>query len=183
MDDEDVIELKLEESNDLSFKLVVQGASSKPSSFRLVCEADEMSYCFAGKPDDEGGISFTIPPMSKMFKAESTYNCSVEVVVEGRVFKPVEFPAKFTVPMKVVSEGIVVKKSKEAPVSVVAQTKVSVVSKPTPVQVTVETVEPVRETLKDRFEKRKSGTGIDDSVMEEVVKRLSAKGSGNKSGR
>jgi len=185
----DVVELNLEESNDLSFKVSIHGATQKPSAYRLICEATEMSYGFSGAPDDEGNIVFTVPPMEKHLTPESIYSCAVEVLVEGRFFRPIKFDVKFKQPLRCVVESVQIKKSKDEPVSVLAERKASVakpvkssappaeesfslapVRKAQPQKSTL--VKPPTMTLREKVEKKHapSGTGIDDKVMEEIAK-------------
>lgn len=188
MDRDDVVELKLEEQNELSFKVVVQGASNKPSLVRLVCEGPDMSYAFKGETEDDNTMCFRVPPMVKHLTAETTYNCAVEVMVEGRYFRPVQFPVVFKAEVKCVVENITVRQPqlKEEKISVVAVPTVVKRVAPAPqVQAPAPSppTAPVTPTLRERSAVRRQAgaTGIDNQVMEDVVRRLMAREKKNQS--
>lgn len=164
--DRETIELKLDERNELLFKIVVQGASSDGTRVRLVCEDSDVSYMFRGTPVGNDEVSFVVPPLKHALKEGQTLNGRVEVFVENRYFSPVEFNVHFKQNVKVVAEGFrVIGVSKPVDVTVTAK----VVSKP---QVSEKAVQPkVQEQAK-----RKSVTGLDDKALEDVarssIKRL-----------
>jgi hypothetical protein len=166
----------------------VQGATQKPSAYRLICEATEMSFGFDGHPDDEGNIVFTVPSMKKHLTSEEVYQCAVEVLVEGRFFRPIKFDVRFKQPMKCVVESINVKSSKDTPINVVAERKTNVIAKPsTPspeesfkLSSTRKFLPAVKtgakpQTLREKVEMKQTLTGLDDKTMEEVAKSTMAK--------
>lgn len=181
MDRDDVVELKLEQENELSFKVVVQGATTRPSAVRLVCEGPDMSYVFKGQPEDDGTMCFRVPPMGKHLLPETAYDCSVEIMVDGRFFKPVQFPVVFKADVKCVVENLQVRQPllKEEKISVTAVAPV--IKRPAPVAPPPPAPVPsTASTLRDRAAVRRStaqvgATGIDAKVMEEVVARLMAR--------
>lgn len=189
MNDElETIELDLEENNDLSFKVSIQGATQKPSAFRLICEADEMSFGFNGKVDDEGNVAFVIPAMKKHLSHESIYSCAVEVLIEGRFFRPIKFDVKFKQPMKCVVESINVKKHKEESVNVIAEISKAHKKVEKTVSQPIEesfTLQPTRKletqiekkmTLREKMSAKPSSiTGLDEKTMDEVAKSTMAR--------
>lgn len=119
----EAVELNVDESNELSFMIKIEGAQSNEARVRLVLEGDSgISYMFAGRGTNEDGVvTFKIPSMEQKL-AEGTYNARVEVLVESRYFEPTTFKLKFNKPVKVVSEGIVSKHvEKQKAVTVTAQ--------------------------------------------------------------
>lgn len=179
-DENETLELDLEESNDLSFKVSVQGASQKPSAYRLICEAEKLSFGFSGSPDDEGNIVFTIPPMEKYLTSNSLYECAVEVLVEGRFFRPIKFGVKFKQSVKCVVENLNVKQTKNDLIEVAAKRKVpEVVKQPifeetfslkVPTKKLIERVAPAS-ALREKVLKR-TITGLDDETMKSVAKSV-----------
>jgi hypothetical protein len=177
------VELDIEESNDLAFKINVEGAST-PAKVRLVCEANDMSYMFKGYGTSEDGIvQFTIPRMTGVLK-EGSYVARVEVLIENRYFSPVEFDIKFKKAMKVVAEAVkIVPRIKEPTVSVtvepiiVAKPKTQVAEatkKPVIVEQPVKPVQRVSSSLKDSYVKKKvSGTSaISDDDIKTIAREF-----------
>lgn len=105
---EDVIELNSEATNELQFRLQVDGSLTNVVKARLFCEHDDIGFVFGGKPTQDGVdiVKFVIPPMDKMDVTENTMSARVEVLVEGRNFEPINFKLKFKKPVKVVAEMI-----------------------------------------------------------------------------
>lgn len=102
----ETIELDPEETNELAFKIKVEGSSPAPAKVRLVCEASDVSYMFNGRgTSEEGVVHFTLPQMSSRLK-EGTYGARVEVLIENRYFAPVQFQIEFKKAMRVVAESI-----------------------------------------------------------------------------
>lgn len=116
----ETITLDSETSNELLFKVKIEGAAASPAKVRLVCESKDMAYMFHGVPQDADVISFTMPPMQKAL-GEGTYKARVEVLVENRYFTPVEFEVCFKKVVSVVAESVKVQpKRKEPDVKVTA---------------------------------------------------------------
>lgn len=105
----ETITLDIDESNELAFKIHMEGASSAPAKVRLVCEGKDFSYMFNGYGTGEPEIvQFTLPQMSSKI-AEGSYNARVEVLVENRYFAPVQFQINFKKTLSVVAESIQVR--------------------------------------------------------------------------
>lgn len=106
----ETLELDIDESNELQFKVVVEGSGESPS-VRLVCEGNEMSYMFRGKlTSDKDVVQFNLPEMKNRLQ-EGTYNAKVEVLVGNRYFTPVEFDIHFKKQLTVFAESITHKQS------------------------------------------------------------------------
>lgn len=102
----ETVSLDLEESNDLTFKIKMEGAASSPAKVRLVCEGNDFSYMFNGYGTGEDEVvQFTIPKMSSKL-TEGTYSARVEVLVENRYFAPLHFQINFKKMLSVVAESI-----------------------------------------------------------------------------
>lgn len=101
----ETITLDVEESNELAFKIKIEGANS-PAKVRLVCESPEISYMFSGRGTHEDGVVQFIIPQMKGKIQEGLYSARVEVLVENRYFSPVQFQMNFKKTMKVFAEAI-----------------------------------------------------------------------------
>jgi hypothetical protein len=140
----ETIELDREESNELLFKVKVDGLDPAPAKVRLVCEAGDVWYMFNGHatPDD-GVVQFIIPPMKDKVMKEDAILSRIEVLIENRYFSPVQFQLRFKKAVTVVAEAVQVPQRKLVPqVSVTASLPV-VVAKPAPVLVTATVPKPV----------------------------------------
>jgi len=124
----ETIDLDLEEANELSFKLKIDGVASGAVSARLYCEcADGHMQVFEGRFQGEPEtVSFKLPQMGRLV-TEGTYPGWIEVLIDNRQFVPANFNLKFKKPVSVQVEGIVSESSK-APKGPTVET-VSVVKK------------------------------------------------------
>jgi hypothetical protein len=122
----ETIELDLEESNDLTFKIKLEGTAASPAKVRLVCEGEDFSYMFNGYGTGEDEVvQFTLPRMDKKI-TEGTYNARVEVLVDNRYFAPLQFGINFKKTLSVVAEAIqVIRKASSPEVTVTAMPVVS----------------------------------------------------------
>jgi len=102
----ETIDLDIEESNDLTFKIRLEGTSTAPAKVRLVCEGKDFSYMFNGYGTNEPEtVQFTLPQMNNRLQ-EGLYNARVEVLVENRYFTPLHFQINFKKTLSVVAESI-----------------------------------------------------------------------------
>lgn len=122
----ETIELDVDEPAELLFKVKVEGASS-PAKARLVCEGKSLGVVFNGRrtADASDVVQFEMPALKNSL-GEGTYDARVEVIVDNRVFVPVEFNLKLKKTVSVVAESIQVplKKAVDQPtVTAVIQAK------------------------------------------------------------
>ena len=110
---DEVLKLNIDEQNDVLFKVKVEGNDGS-AQMRLVCHNGELDYVFHGKRISnftaEDLVQFVIPPMKGRLAENSVFNCHVEVIVDGRVFTPLQFNAQFERPLKVYAETFQVQK-------------------------------------------------------------------------
>jgi len=99
------IELKLDENNELIFRVTIQGAEQPASAIRFVCETGDVAYMFSGTSTADGEISVRVPALKEKIR-EGTYVGRLEVLVEGRYFAPLEFNTTFKQSLKVVAEAV-----------------------------------------------------------------------------
>lgn len=101
------LEFRLDEVNELLFKVVIEGTKERPSAIRFVCEnGEDVSYMFKGKTGIEPGeILITIPAMEKVMK-EGEYEGRLEVLIEGKYLSPLRVLTRFSPGVKVVAEAV-----------------------------------------------------------------------------
>lgn len=118
----ETIDLDMEESNELAFKIKVEGTANSPAKVRLVCESSDVSYMFNGRgTSEEGVVQFILPQMKDKLQ-EGTYSARVEVLIENRYFSPVQFQINWKKALKVVAESIfVAPKAVKQDIAVTAQ--------------------------------------------------------------
>jgi len=165
--EQEIVELDIDESNELLFKLNVEGANNDSvTRVRLVCESGDLSYAFTGKNTQElDVIKFTIPSMKGKL-SEGTYKTRLEVMVDSRYFVPVELDINFKKVLSVVAESIthnVIKEQKKSSLQVSASRPI-IVNRQKPIIEEVEVENEVVEkqskkssglSLKERYGKRK----------------------------
>lgn len=128
----ETVDLDMEESNELLFKVKVEGADPAPAKVRLVCEQGDLAYMFNGRSaGGDGLVQFNLPVMKDKLK-EGLYLARVEVLIENRYFAPVQFQVNFKKAVKVVAEAVNVVPRKTAPEVTVSAVPV-VKPKPAPV--------------------------------------------------
>ena len=144
---DDRVVLKIDEVNDLTFKIRLEGDVSSPAKVRLVCENSEqdVSYMFKGYGTGEDEVvQFTIPRMDGRL-SEGAYRARVEVIVENKHFVPLTFDVDFKRSVSVVAEAIQVKPRQRNDLKVTAEA----VTRSAPIQPTIKfeqrPVEPARE--------------------------------------
>lgn len=125
----ETIDLDMEESNELAFKLKVEGTANSPAKVRLVCEGSDVSYMFNGRGTPEEGVVQFVMPQMKDKLAEGIYQARVEVLIENRYFSPVQFQINFKKAVKVVAEALFVTPKASKPEISVSASPI-IVSKP-----------------------------------------------------
>jgi hypothetical protein len=102
----ETVDLDVEESNELAFKIKVEGTANSPARVRLVCEGPDISYMFNGRGTNEDGVvQFIMPKMNDKLQ-EGIYQARVEVLIENKYFSPVQFQINFKKTVKVVAEAL-----------------------------------------------------------------------------
>jgi hypothetical protein len=172
----ETIDLDIEESNELLFKVKVEGVEQAPAKVRLVCEVGELGYMFDGHAtSEEGVVQFLLPVMKDKVKA-GTYLSRVEVLIENRYFAPVQFNLNLKQAVKVVAESIQAPQRKVVPQVKVTATSISsrttpVPPPPRPIARPLVVEEPAKRpaTLKERFANKRNEASQGDQVIEEVT--------------
>lgn len=115
------VKLDLDDAHQLAFAIEISGDknsfSGETPTVRLVCETKEgYSYNFQGKFVGNGEVEVVIPKMLGKI-APGELNACLEVVVDGKFFKPLTFGVGFSEPMNVVAEHKVKNKITHKPIN------------------------------------------------------------------
>ena len=112
------IDLTLDNNNELTFQVNIEGSSPAKPSCRFLIEGEEMSFAFPGDMEGDGIVHVNIPPLEKVL-SEGSYNSGLEVIVDDRVFVPLTLTANFEKSVKVTAEAV--SRRKRASTSATAQ--------------------------------------------------------------
>jgi len=121
------IELKLNEENELNFKLSIEGTisdsdmSSPVYRFMVTEMGSERGWVFPAKKDSDDIVSVRIPPLKEGFGINKKYHGKLEVIVGPLYFSPSELMMEFTRPMQIEATPIL---NKSGPTKVFAEPSV-----------------------------------------------------------
>ena len=101
------IELMIDEENELTFQVQIEGTRPGSAKCRLMLESKTMSLAFEGQSTGDE-VSVTLPPLDHIIK-EGTYDMTLEVVVDDRYFEPLKLQGDFEKRLKVTAEAVTVK--------------------------------------------------------------------------
>ena len=170
----DKIDLDLDNENEMTFNVVIEGTRPGEPLCRLMIENDDMSLSMQGDFLPNNEVSIIIPPLKGMLK-EGSYDSYLEVLVDDRVFIPLEMRISFEESVKVMAETVKRKKRKSVTASAsLVSANVKKSDNKEGRQVIMEK-EPVDETVsvhpaKKRRDERKVVTGDDINSMVKALK-------------
>ena len=101
------IELMIDEENELTFQVQVEGTRPGKAKCRLMLESKNMMLAFEGNSSGDE-VSVTLPPLDHIIR-EGTYDMTLEVVVDDRFFEPLKLQGAFEKRLKVTAESVKVK--------------------------------------------------------------------------
>ena len=181
----ETIELKLDEQNDLSFKVVVEGSKENSVKVRLVLEDKEMSLSFPGYAGENGTVSVDVPPLKKIL-AEGIYGAKLEIITEERFFEPLAFNVDLKNSIQIseasisqVNENKISKTSqpKQRKRKMVAASIITQNHEPRKTKRSSKKVEPtIRESAKSIKSSSSSKTDIKDANVRRILQDLINKG-------
>jgi hypothetical protein len=76
------IDLMIDEENELTFQVQIEGTRPGTSRCRLMLESKDMTLAFEGQSTGDE-VSVTLPPLTHVLK-EGTYDMTLEVVVDQK---------------------------------------------------------------------------------------------------
>ena len=100
------IDLLLDEENELTFQLNIEGSSPGAAKCRLKLENKEVDLLFEARSFNKGEVSVFLPPLAHMLK-EGEYDMTLEVVVDDKFFEPLKVVGSFEKNVKVTAEAVV----------------------------------------------------------------------------
>ena len=98
------IDLMIDEENELTFQVQIEGTRPGTAKCRLMLESKGMSLAFEGQSTGDE-VSVTLPPLDHIIK-EGTYDMTLEVVVDDRFFEPLKLQGEFEKRLKVTAEAV-----------------------------------------------------------------------------
>jgi len=107
----EIIELDLDNENEMTFNVVIEGTRPGEPLCRLMIENEDMSFSMQGDFLPNNEVAIVIPPLKGILK-EGKYDSYLEVLVDDRVFIPLEMKINFEESIKVVAESKFQKKKK-----------------------------------------------------------------------
>ena len=111
--------LFLDDENEVRFSLEIEGAAPADVHASMILEGKKgYSLSFPGSPVDGGEIEVVVPPL-KSILAEGTYKARLEVVVDNRLFVPLELTTTLKNSVKVEAAVKVRRRSKAPKVAAV----------------------------------------------------------------
>ena len=157
------IELMIDEENELTFQVQVEGTRPGTAKCRLMLESKNMMLAFEGQSSGDE-VAVTLPPLDHIIK-EGTYDMTLEVVVDDRFFEPLKLQGAFEKRLKVTAEAVTVRSKPRVRTSA-SLVEVKKKSKPAKVKVNNRSKEKViRET--------KQNQNLTDQDIMNIIKRLS----------
>ena len=110
------IDMLLDEENELTFQVNIEGNRPADASCRLRLDNAEVGLMFEAKRNEEGEISVVIPPLKHVLK-EGAYDMTLEVIVDDKYFEPLTLQGNFEKSVKVTAEAVVRRKKPKTTVS------------------------------------------------------------------
>ncbi len=143
------IDLLLDEENELTFALTIEGSRPATAQCRLLLESDDMSLVFESDSYDGSEITVTLPPLKHVLK-EGEYNMDLEVIVEDKYFKPLSLTGNFEKSLEISAAPIIKNKNKAKTRPHVTLSEVKVKKKVRTDNLKVES-SPKEEKIKDKI--------------------------------
>lgn len=171
----EIIELDLDNENEMTFNVVIEGTRPGEPLCRLMIENDDMSFAMQGDFLPGNEVSIVIPPLKGILR-EGSYESYLEVLVDDRVFIPLEMKINFEQSVRVVAEAV--KRKKRKPVKATARLVTTSVKKKGNTEgrkvIEEESIEEASiHPAKKRRDARKVVTGKDINSMFESIKKKS----------
>jgi hypothetical protein len=124
------IEMLLDEENELTFQVNIEGNRPADASCRLRLDNESVGLMFEANKNQDGEITVVIPPLKHVLK-EGIYDMSLEVIVDDKYFQPLTIQGSFENSLKVTAEAVVRRKNTKTSVSANTMVESRKVSKPT----------------------------------------------------
>jgi hypothetical protein len=164
------IDLLLDEENELTFALKIEGTRPATAQCRLVLESEDMSLVFNSDTYNGEEVSVVLPPLGHVLK-EGQYNMNLEVIVEDKFFKPLELIGNFEKSISIVAETVI--KKKEVLKPQVSLSNVSVKSRKK--NISKRSPPKVEKKRKQVLESKRKETKITDNDIMALIEALKSR--------
>ena len=161
------INLMIDEENELTFQVQIEGTRPGSAKCRLMLESKDMSLAFEGQSTGDE-VTVVLPPLDHVIK-EGMYDMTLEVVVDDRFFEPLKLQGAFEKRLKVTAEAVTVRTKPKVKTSA-SLVEVKKNNKPAQVRVSNNT----RQKQK-RKNIQETKTYTDKDIMD-LIKSLSKRG-------
>jgi hypothetical protein len=131
------INLLLDEENELSFQLNIEGSQPGSTICRLAIDSPEIGLLFEAKGSRHGEVSVILPPLKHVLK-EGEYDMTLEVIIDDKFFTPLTIKGNFEKSVNVTAEAVV-RNKRSTPAVTSATLLESPNRKPSPVKEQSET--------------------------------------------
>lgn len=101
----DAIDLHLDEDNELTFRVSLEGTDQADLRYQFILEGDRVEYSFPGSIDKSGEITVIVPPMKRALN-EGAFSSRLEVIVDDRIFTPLRMISQLKASVKIQAESI-----------------------------------------------------------------------------
>lgn len=155
------IDLMIDEENELTFQVQIEGTRPGTAKCRLMLESKNMMLAFQGQSSGDE-VSVVLPPLDHIIR-EGTYDMTLEVVVDDRFFEPLKLQGAFEKRLKVTAESVKVKSKPRVKTSA-SLVEVKKNSKPAKVKVS--------NRSRQRVIKEKNNKQITDNDIMSIIERL-----------
>ena len=161
------IDLMIDEENELTFQVNIQGSRPGSAKCRLMLESKGMSLAFGGHSSGEE-VTVVLPPLDHVL-SEGTYDMTLEVVIDDRYFEPLKIQGEFEKRLKVTAESV---KVKSKPLVKTSASLVEVKSNANTANIKVENTTPRKKVESKQKQKNEN---ISDKDIWNLIEKLSKK--------
>ena len=110
------IDLMLDEENELTFQLNIEGSRPADAKCRLRIDQNDISLVLEAEKYVNGEVIVIVPPL-KNIVSEGTHNLELEVIVDDKYFTPLQLTANFEKSVKVEAVTKITRKRQKTKVS------------------------------------------------------------------
>ena len=162
------IDLLLDEENELTFQINVEGNSPGSAKCRLKLENKDVGLLFEADSHQAGEISVVLPPLTHILN-EGEYKMILEVVVDDKFFEPLSLTGNFEKSVRVTAESVV-RTPKRKKTSVTA----SVISEEKNPRITVKNSKTSKRKFEEQKERKEKNRSLTDSDIMKLINVLKA---------
>ena len=170
------LDLLLDEENEISFQLNIEGTQPGTAKCRLAIDGDHgMGLLFESDKVSNGEVTFTLPALKHVLK-EGTRDLRLEVIVDDKFFEPLTLKGNFEKRVSVTAEAVVRRPKSKGPVVKAAPVvKNRKSKKETVAEAVVKKAETKNTTVKS--EGKRPRRKVSDKEILDIISKIAAKNS------